>query len=201
MRGAGAGDDSSEAKVDDFCRAGFGDDDVGRLDVTVNDVLRVGGAEAASNLDRQIESFAEWQAAVRKLLSEGSALVILHDDEEVVIGSFFKAVYDANVGMVQGRGSASLAAENVLVANTNGSVVGKKFKGDSAFELGVEGLVDDTHPAGAKFFGDAVVADRLSEQRKTSLRTSGGRRRGWFRLRHRRPGGGALHGILGFAGV
>src|SRR4029077_19495895 len=119
--------------------------------------------------------------------SEGSALVILHDDEEVVIGSFFKAVYHANVGMVQGRGSASLAAENVFVADTNGSVVGKKFKGDGAFELGVEGLVDDTHPAGAKFFGDAVVADCLSEQRRTSLRTSGGRRRGWFRLRHRRP--------------
>src|SRR5215470_15858691 len=103
--------------------------------------------------------------------------------------------------MVQGRGGASLAAQNVFVADTKGSVVGKKFQGHGAFELGVEGLVDDTHPAGAKLFSDAVVADRLSEQRRTSLRRSGGPRPGWFRLSHRGAGGGALHGILGFAGV
>ena len=163
LRSGGAGDDAREAEVDNFGGAGFGDDDVGRLNVAVDDVLRVGSAQTASNLNRQIESFAERQDAVRKLLRKRFALVILHDDEEVVVRGFFEAVNDADIGMIERRGGTGFAAEIVFIAGTDGDVVGEKFKGDGAIEFAVEGQVDDAHAASAKLFVNVIMADSLSE--------------------------------------
>src|SRR5262249_56865416 len=63
--GTGAGDDASEAEVDNFGHAGLGDDDVGWLYVAVDDVGGVGGAEAASDLDVDVERLRDPQAPAR----------------------------------------------------------------------------------------------------------------------------------------
>ena len=42
-------------------------------------------------------------------------------------------------------------------------VLGEKFQRDETAELGVFGLVDDSHAAAAEFFEDAVVGDGLAD--------------------------------------
>jgi hypothetical protein len=44
-----------------------------------------------------------------------------------------------------------------------GYIFGQKLQGDEATKLGVLSLVNDTHPAPAKFFDDAVVRNGLPD--------------------------------------
>jgi hypothetical protein len=48
-----------EAEVEDLGPTVFGDEDVVRLEVAMHDSLVVGGGEAASDLERDVEGFVD----------------------------------------------------------------------------------------------------------------------------------------------
>src|SRR5262249_45163728 len=145
LRNAGADDDASETEVHNFGDARFGDDDVGRFDVAMDDTGCVRGGEAAGDLDGEIESLGKGKLRVRKFLRESFTFVELHDDEQLFVGGFLKAVYDPYIGMVKSGSGARFAAEIDSVLGGDGEMFGKEFEGDDAFEFGVECLVDNAH--------------------------------------------------------
>src|SRR5262249_21373692 len=57
--GAWRCNDASEAEINDASRTLFGDDDVRRLDVAVNDVARMSGGKPSTDLDGKIERFTK----------------------------------------------------------------------------------------------------------------------------------------------
>jgi hypothetical protein len=57
LGGAGAGDDTGQAKVHNLGDAGLGDDDVGGFYVAMDDMGGVCGGKAASNLSGKVEPF------------------------------------------------------------------------------------------------------------------------------------------------
>ena len=67
----------------------------------------------------------------------------------------------ADVGMVQGRSRLCFALETGKSLRVLGYFIGQEFQGDEAMQLHILGFVDDTHPAAAEFFDDAVVGDGL----------------------------------------
>jgi hypothetical protein len=64
--------------------------------------------------------------------------------------------------MVEGGGGAGFSLEALEGLRIFGDVVGEKFQGYEAAELGVFGFVDDAHATAAELFDDAVVRDGLT---------------------------------------
>src|SRR5215470_4106446 len=161
-RGARRCDDTSQAKVDNASRALFGDDDVGRLDVAMNDVAGVSGGEAGADLNGQIDRFTQRQWTGVEFFQECLAFVIGHDDENLTIGAFVDAIDDADVGMVESGGGTGFAKESFAIGIAGKNLVRQKFERDRPLELQVECLVHDAHSAGAEFFENTIVGDRLA---------------------------------------
>ena len=82
---------------------------------------------------------------------------------ELKISVLSDLVDGADVGMVQSRGRAGLAPEALQSLRVVRKLVGKKFQGDEAPELGVFSFVNHAHPAAAQLVHDAIVRDGLPD--------------------------------------
>jgi hypothetical protein len=71
----------------------------------------------------------------------------------------------ADAGVVQRRGRSCLAAESGEGFGIGGEVWRQELQGDGALQPGILGFVDDAHPAAAELLDDAVMRDRLTDQR------------------------------------
>jgi hypothetical protein len=69
----------------------------------------------------------------------------------------------ADIGMIQGRRCARLAAEALQRLRVSREIVGREFQSDEAAQLGVLGLIDQTHAAATKLLDDAVMRDDLAD--------------------------------------
>jgi len=140
----------------------FGDKNVCRLDVAVNDAFLMRRVERIRDLNPQYQEYFCLQWPPRDSVLEGHTAQKLHSDEclPVLIVNF---VDRANVGMIQrGRsfGFALEAAESLWVF---GYVVGQEFKGNEAIQLNVLCLVHHTHTATTEPLDDAVMRDILAD--------------------------------------
>jgi hypothetical protein len=67
--------------------------------------------------------------------------------------------------MVKGGGCSSFAAEAFEGLRVFGKVVGEEFESNEAAELKIFGFVDISHTSAANFLQDAVMGDRLPDER------------------------------------
>src|SRR6202035_2226958 len=86
----------------------------------------------------------------------------LHRDESISI-VLVDLVNGADVGMVQGRSGLRLPLEAAERLRVFCDIIGKELQRHKAFQLGVLGLVDDTHPTSAEFLDNPVVGNGLAE--------------------------------------
>jgi hypothetical protein len=145
------------AEIQDLHDAAFGDDDVGGLDVSVNDAPRMGRGEASGDLAGDIGGLLDRERAGRDPIAEELALVIGHADERLAFVGFLEAVDGADVGMVQRRSRLrllDLAPRGFFVGGQEGR---EELQDDVAVEPDVPRPVDDAHSAGAEFLEDPVV--------------------------------------------
>jgi hypothetical protein len=136
--------------------AAFGDENVGGLDVAVNDVFGVRGVERVGNLNRECEQVFGINGAPVDEVLERLAIEKFHGDEGLAI-LLADVVNRANVGMVQRGGGLGFALESREGLRVAGDVLRQKFQRNEALEARVFGLVNDTHTSAAKLFDDAVV--------------------------------------------
>ena len=92
---------------------------------------------------------------------ERLALHQLHRKEgaAIVLADF---VNRADVGMIQGRGSAGFALEALECLTIVGDVVRQEFQRDVTAKALVLGLINHTHPATTKFFKNTIVGNRAT---------------------------------------
>ena len=159
---SGGARDFGETEIQNLGVAAVGDEDVRGLDVAVDDSLAVGGLEGVGNFDPQGEQAIEFHRLSLNQMFQSLAAQALHHDEEMSI-VLANLVHGADVGMVQRRRGASFAAEAFERLGIFGRRVGEKLESDETAELRVLSFVDDTHPAAAEQFEDAVVGDGLAD--------------------------------------
>ena len=162
---------------------------VGRLDVPMNDALRVRRLQCVGNVDgeRQQRLGIHWTAS--HPVFQRQSVQKLHGDERlsVVLTNF---VNRADVRVVQGRRRAGFPAEAFQRLRILREALRQKLQGDKAAQLGVFRLVDDTHATATELLDDAVVRNGLADHWRGILRISswqvnesqrvGGKSKGWL---------------------
>ena len=128
----------------------------------MNDAARVGGIEGVGRLDACVEQVVEGEWSSRDTLFERVAVEKFHGDEGLTL-HFVDFVDGADVGMIQGGGGTRFALKALERGMVAGHRFGKKFQRDGAVELHVDGAIDDTHPAAADLFDNAVMRDSLTD--------------------------------------
>ena len=88
----------------------LGDENIGGLDVAMNDVFAMSGIERFGNLDGEVEEPLEVHRLAGYGVLQSLAVQILHGDERAAI--FRSDIVDsADIGMIQGRSGLRFALE------------------------------------------------------------------------------------------
>ena len=175
--------------------AAFDDEDVGGLDVAVDDALRVRRAERLGNLDRQVNHRLGLQAFRREQCGEGLPFQRLHDDEVPAI-VLVDVVDGADMWMIESGGGSRLAPESLERNRIARDFLRQKLESNGTAEACVFCLVDHSHAAAAKFGHDAVPGNHAAihlmcggiyQNRGSPCVQPGCRRRGYLALKLNAP--------------
>ena len=138
------------------------DHDVGGLDVSMDNSLRVGGIEGIGKLDGHLKKVIWRKWASRHAGPNIGTLEQLHHDVRPAL-VFSNVEYGAHVGMVQRRCGSGLTLETLEREPILPVLVWQEFESDLTFEAWVFRLVHNTHPTTAQVIDDLVVGHRLPD--------------------------------------
>ena len=158
-----------QSEIENLGVSSFGDENVGRLDVPMDDAFGVSRVERVGNLDAYVEERVHFHRATANQVLQGYPVQKLHGDERLTV-LFANFVDGADVGMVQGGCSLGFALKARECLRVSATSSGRNLRATKRPSSCVLGLVDDTHPATAEFLDDTVVRDGLADH-------------GWRRLR------------------
>jgi len=149
--------------------ATLGDEDVGRLDVTVDDPLGVGGVERVGDLDPQSEENVQLQRSGPDAVLQRLAVHVLHREERLPLVRA-NLINSADVRMVEGGGGLRLTLKSLQGLRVLGEGFREELEGDEPAEALVLGLVHDAHASAAQLLEDAIVRYRLADHGALGLR-------------------------------
>ena len=148
-----------QSKISQHGLAAGVEDDVGRLDVTVDESLGMGVVQGVGDGRQQLDgSLHRHGGLFGDELSQRGAGQISHGDEVGAL-DFAYLVYDDDVGVMEVGCRLRLlheALDEGLVTSEPGV---QDLEGDFALKVGVQGLVDRSEAAVANFFEDFVFAE------------------------------------------
>jgi hypothetical protein len=94
-------DRASDTEIDDLYKSLPGKDDVGWLNVPMDDVVTVSFSEAARNLEPDGCGFFAWQRTGPQLPGQSLTLVVGHDNKPKPVGRIFNSENGPDVGMIK----------------------------------------------------------------------------------------------------
>ncbi len=148
-----------QAEVGDLRRAVGVEQDVGRLQVAVDDPDAVDRTDGAGERGRQLGGLAGRHRRAGQPLGERASLE--HLEREVRHAADLAHLVDLDdVGMAYLGDDLGLDAESAELLGFDLEIVPDHLEGDRSLERPLEGLVDDPHPATAEQLKDFVAGDR-----------------------------------------
>jgi hypothetical protein len=153
-----------ETEVEELRLPTLGDEDVGGLDIAVDDAVLMRRVEAVGDLHGQLQQVFGREGLLAQVMLERAALHQLHDDELLAV--VLADVEDgADAGMIQRARQPRLALEAFGRARLRQQRRGQEFDRHLATEPGVLGAIHDTHPPATELVENAVVPDVAARQR------------------------------------
>ena len=160
--------DFGQPEIENLRVAAAGDEQIRRLDVAVDDPGGVRRLERVGDLDRERQQQIDLERAPGDAMLQRRPVEELHDEERAAV-LLADIVDGADVGVIQRRRGARLAAESGQGLGIVGEVRRQELQRDEALQPRILGFVDDAHSAAAQLLGDAVVRDGLTDQRSRQL--------------------------------
>jgi hypothetical protein len=145
----------------------LGDEDVGRLDINMNDPRRMGRIERVSDLDRKRHQQIDFKRTSGDALLQHHAIQKLHGNERL-LAMPADFVDGADVGVVEGGSGACFAPETLERLRVTSNFFGQKLQGDKATKFRVLRFIDHAHTAAPELLDDAVVRDGLANHLRES---------------------------------
>ena len=150
-----------QPKIQQLRLAVFGDEDIRRLDVAMDDALGMRRIERVGNLNSQVEQEVDRQRLAVDAMLERLPLEKLHREKGAAV-VFANVVDRADIRMIEGRSGAGFAPEALQHRQLAADLVRQKLERHKAPQAGVFSLVDHPHPATADFFEHPVVGDSFT---------------------------------------
>jgi len=154
-----------QPEVQDLHLASLRQEQVRRLDVPVDDPLRVGFRQPGRRLHHQTGGFLPNQRASPEPFPERFSLVAGHHDVERAVRRLADLVHRADVWVVQPGGGARLVEKALLGVDVPGQLRRQELEGHGALQGGVFRLVHHPHPALAELRQDPVMRNSLADHR------------------------------------
>ena len=157
-----------QPEVEHFHRTVFGDHDIRRFQVAVDDAFCVRRVEPCRNLRGNVDRLFELESTSLDPLCQRFAFDELHDEREHAVG-FFESIDRGNVGMIQRCQHASLALESSHPLTVASETLGKNFNRNVALQFGIPRAVNLTHAAASELAQDFVVGEGLSDHEELAI--------------------------------
>ena len=145
------------------------DEDIARLDVTVNDAFGMSCIQGVGHLDRQAQQDFRLDRPAGNAMLQGHAIQKFHGDEGIA-GVFADVVNSADIGMIKCGRRLSLALKAVQGLGIAGDFIRKELQSHEPVQPRVFRFVDDAHPATTELFDDAVMGNGSPDHREKMLR-------------------------------
>src|SRR5262249_31089986 len=129
---------------------------VPRLDVAMHNSLGMGRVQSVGNLNPQFQNSFDCKRLSHDHLLQSLSLEQFHCDESPPV-ELINFINCADVGMIEGRGRASLPAKALQCLRIARHIVRQKFERSEASEPYVLGFVNHAHSTATQFLDDAVV--------------------------------------------
>ena len=144
------------AEIRDLDLAVTGNNDILRLDITMNDPLLVCGAQSAGNLHGNIQCLADAELSLHlDIILEGDALNQFHYDKVDAVFVTY-VIYTDNIRMGQSRRGLCLCPEFAHKIIIRAEFMFQDFDGHKTIESLVLRLVDIRHTARTDAFNNLV---------------------------------------------
>src|SRR5215469_18658080 len=134
----------------------FSHENVGRLNIAVNNASTVGSIEGISDLDSQRQNCFDLQRLPPDAVLQVKPVQILHDDEQPTF-VFADFVDRADVRMVEGRCGTRLSPELFKCLRIMRNIVGQKLQSDEAPKLGISALYTSPSPKSKAVHSDPAA--------------------------------------------
>jgi hypothetical protein len=126
--------DLRQSEVQNLGVTTLGDENVRRLDVAMDDALRMRGIEGVGNLDGERENQFGFERTPSDAMLQRHAVEKLHGDE-VLPFALVNLEDHADVGVVQGGRRLCFALEPCESLRVLGDFIGQEFQGDGTMQL------------------------------------------------------------------
>ena len=154
--------DFGDAEIREHGSAGLGEQNVGGLDVAVDDLLLVGIFQRAGNRGEEPGRLVVGHGMAELLFERAARQVIHHDIRHAILIAVVVDMHDVGVGELgEGFGLTLEALEHVGALSDVGA---DDFERDMALQLGVEGFVDRGHAAFTKLLDNMISSQVLTDE-------------------------------------
>ena len=158
-RGGVSFEELHQAEVEDLDAVTLGHEQVGGLEVPVNDALGMRGFQPIDDLRRKLQDQGRLQRATSDPLLQRGALQQLHGDEVATL-VLVDIVDRADVGMIEPGGGTGFPPEALDRQRPLRDLLPQELEGDVPSEPEVLSTIDDAHPTFAQQLPDPVMRDR-----------------------------------------
>ena len=170
--------DLGQAKVQDLGLASRRDENVSRLDITVDDACSVSRVQSVGQLNGQIQQQLGGERSPRSPLLQRLTFEQLHRDE--VLALVLTHIVDGtDVGVIQGGCSSGLAPKTLQDLGIT-RILRQELERDRASKASILGLVHNAHASFTEPFENAKVgdgsADKIFSRRQLLDNNPGSRR-------------------------
>ena len=145
--------------------AAFCDENVGWLDIAVDDAFAVGGVERVGNFDGEVEQNFCFQRGGQRSGASASAVQKFHHDIRATV-FLADIVNGANVGVIECGSGLRFTAKAFQRLRVARQFFGQEFQTDRAMQPRVLGLINHTHPAAAQLLDDSVMGNCSPNERR-----------------------------------
>ena len=154
-----------QAKSRIFCVAAIGDEEIGGLDVAMDDAFGVGGIEGIGDADGESSVSIDWQPACPWITCFSvSTLQELHGDEGPADSHRRCRRWCRCWDDSSAEAAARFALEALESPCGSAEFIAGEISARRSAELRVLGFIDDAHAPAAEFFDDAIVGDCAADQ-------------------------------------
>jgi hypothetical protein len=142
--------------------AAFSHEDIGRLDVAMDNAFSVRGVESVGDFNPQVQEAFQREGLAFQAVLQRVAIQELHGDEGLFVLTA-DVVNGADVGMIQARGGLGLPPKSLQRTPGLSCVARQELERNQSMQPCVLGLVDDTHSTTPDLFQNTVVRNGLTD--------------------------------------